>query len=74
MKYVTTAFLLAAAQGTAQSMTDLGTLGGNYSYANLVSADGSVVVGFSYDSSSQGRAFRWTSAGGMTDLGTLGGN
>ncbi len=26
-------------------MTDLGTLGGNFSYANAVSADGSVVVG-----------------------------
>ncbi len=74
MKYVTTAFLLAAAQGTAQSMTDLGTLGGNYSYANLVSADGSVVVGYAETSIGDGRAFRWTSAGGMTDLGTLGGN
>ena len=74
MKYVTTAFLLAAAHGTAQSMTDLGTLGGNYTYPYAVSADGSVIVGHSGNSGNQGRAFRWTAAGGMTDLGTLGGN
>ncbi|MFZ9980018.1 MAG: hypothetical protein ACO3HN_08725, partial [Opitutales bacterium] len=73
MKYVTTAFLLAAAHGTAQSMTDLGTLGGNYTYPYAVSADGSVIVGNSGNSGNQGRAFRWTAAGGMTDLGTLGG-
>jgi probable HAF family extracellular repeat protein len=73
MKYVTTAFLLAAACCTAQSMTDLGSLGGNYSYPYAVSADGSVIVGHSDNSSNQGRAFRWTS-GGMTDLGTLGGD
>ncbi len=73
MKYVTTAFLLAAAHGTAQSMTDLGSLGGDYTYPFAVSADGSVIVGQSDNSSNQGRAFRWTT-GGMTNLGTLGGN
>ena len=51
---------------------DLGTLGGNSSYANAVSADGSVVVGSS-NIASQSHAFRWTSAGGMVDLGTFGG-
>jgi probable HAF family extracellular repeat protein len=54
-------------------MVDLGTLGGNDSQAEAVSADGSVVVGYANNASNQGRAFRWTSAG-MVDLGTLGGN
>jgi probable HAF family extracellular repeat protein len=49
-------------------MQDLGTLGGDQSWALGVSADGSVVVGIS-----GGRAFRWTAARGMQDLGTLGG-
>ena len=53
-------------------MTNLGTLGGTYSYAQAVSADGSVVVGYSQNASSQNNAFRW-SAGVMTNLGTLGG-
>ena len=73
MKYLTTAFLLAAAQGAAQPLTDLGTLpGGTYADAKAVSADGSVIVGFS-DSPAGNRAFRWTSAG-MSSLGTLPGH
>jgi len=73
MKYLKTAFLLAAATSAhAQSLTGLGTLaGGNYSEALGVSAGGSVVVGYS-TSASGDRAFRWTSAG-MADLGTLAG-
>jgi len=69
MKYLKTAFLLAAATSAqAQSFSDLGTLAGSsVSEAWGVSADGSVVVG-----ASGNRAFRWTSAG-MVDLGTLGG-
>jgi probable HAF family extracellular repeat protein len=54
-------------------MQDLGTLGGDYSEAWGVSADGSVVVGWSYNTAGDGRAFRWTASGGMQDLGTLGG-
>ena len=54
-------------------MSDLGTLGGTYSRAYGVSADGSVVVG---DGATVGdlaaHAFRW-SGGTMSDLGTLGG-
>ena len=57
------------------TMTDLGTLGGNYSYAYDVSDDGMVVVGEAYVSTnSEWRAYRWTPANGMEDLGTLGGN
>ncbi len=57
------------------TMTDLGTLGGDYSYAYDVSDDGMVVVGEAYvATNSEWRAFRWTPANGMQDLGTLGGN
>lgn len=54
-------------------MQDLGTLGGQSSNARSVSADGSVVVGYSLDSAGQFRAMHWTAATGMQDLGTLGG-
>ncbi len=53
-------------------VVDLGTLGdpSSLSWANDVSADGEVVVGWAENSSYQPRAFRW--AGGvMQDLGTL---
>ncbi len=39
------------------------------SYANAVSADGSVVVGWDYGSGARYHAFRWTSDGGMQVLG-----
>jgi probable HAF family extracellular repeat protein len=48
-------------------MQDLGTLGGDWSYAYGVSADGSVVVGGAENAAGQFRAFRWT-ASGMEDL------
>jgi len=55
-------------------MVDLGTLGGTFSSAADVSADGEVVVGQSYKAGDTVfHAFRWTQ-GTMTDLGTLGGN
>jgi probable HAF family extracellular repeat protein len=49
-------------------MQDLGTLGGDRSWALGVSADGSVVVGWAENAEGQPRAFRWTAAGGMEDL------
>jgi probable HAF family extracellular repeat protein len=55
-------------------MQDLGTLGGYYSEAYGVSADGAVVVGWAENAAGQRRAFRWTASGGMQDLGTLGGD
>jgi probable HAF family extracellular repeat protein len=58
----------------AGGMQDLGTLGGSWSTAYGVSADGSVVVGRAANAAGQWRAFRWTAAGGMQDLGTLGGD
>jgi len=55
-------------------LRNLGTFGGSFSGAVDVSADGSVVVGWAYNTAGNGRAFRWTASGGMQDLGTLGGN
>jgi probable HAF family extracellular repeat protein len=65
---------LIATTGWSQSITWLGTLGGSESVALGVSADGTVVVGWSYNAAGQRRAFRWTASGGMRDLGTLGGD
>jgi len=59
---------LIATASWSQSLTWLGTLGGNQSEAYGVSADGSVVVGWAYNAAGQKRAFRWTAAGGMEDL------
>src|SRR5450432_1019582 len=52
-------------------MTDLGTLGGDSSYA-LGLNDSSEVVGYSYlaDNTTY-HAFTWTASGGMVDLGSL---
>jgi probable HAF family extracellular repeat protein len=53
-------------------MQDLGTLvPGGASYAYGVSADGSVVVGWTQNDSNKRRAFRWTAQGGMQDLNQL---
>ena len=69
--FLTVAAVCVSIHGRAQSLTDLGTLGGNSSVTYGVSADGSVVVGYSFTGSDY-RAFRW-SGGVMTNLGTLGG-
>jgi probable HAF family extracellular repeat protein len=68
--YYERAFRWTASDG----MQALGTLGGNRSEAYGVSADGRVVVGWSFNAAGQRRAFRWTASDGMQDLGTLGGD
>jgi probable HAF family extracellular repeat protein len=76
-KALTSAWVLAllATVAWSQSITWLGTLpGGSSSEAWGVSADGAVVVGWSYNAAGYNRAFRWTVDGGMQDLGTLGGS
>jgi len=57
---------VALAQGSFQGLGDLP--GGRGSHAGAVSADGSVVVGFSYDIAATPHAFRWTQANGMHAL------
>ena len=54
-------------------MTDLGTLGGSYSYARDINDLGQV-VGWSYLDPSGIHAFLWDEEEGMTDLSTLGGS
>ena len=65
---------VAAALSWSQSLIWLGTLGGDYSAATAVSADGKVVVGVAKNTAGQERAFRWTESDGMKDLGTFGGS
>ena len=68
---------LASVPASAQPvppLQDLGTLGGTYSVATAISADGAAVAGHANITGNSGtHAFRWTAAGGMQDLGTLGG-
>ena len=73
--------ILTAVLGTSPAFADLATFQGlghlpggfvSASGASAVSADGSVVVGYSYSGSGQ-EAFRWTQSAGMVGMGDLGG-
>ena len=66
---------IITAKLNAQSLTWLGTLGGNTSSASDVSDDGSVVAGVAQDSGGLNKAFVWQRiTGKLTGLGTFGGN
>lgn len=68
------ALTICAGQFAVAAMTDLGTLGGNDSYALGISANGSIIVGEAdISGSSYHHAFKYTGTT-ITDLGTLGGN
>lgn len=56
------------------SLTDLGTLGGGYSYAWDINDAGQVTGEAETNTAGAMHAFIWTAGGGMTDLGTLGGS
>lgn len=61
--------LVLASFARAATLTDLGTLGGDFSTANALNNAGQV-VGYSYTAAGSERAFLWQS-GVITDLGTL---
>lgn len=70
--------LLAVLTGQARAAgsfvaVDLGTLGGQHSFAHAISDNGQVVGG-SYTTDGSFHAFSWTQSGGMVDLGTFGGS
>jgi probable HAF family extracellular repeat protein len=54
-------------------LENLGALGSGNTLASLLSADGSVVSGYSINSDGWEEAYVWTEADGMVGLGTLGG-
>jgi probable HAF family extracellular repeat protein len=58
---------------SSTGMTDVGTLGGNFSEALAINASGQVVGYSDIAGDATFHAFLWTSAGGMQDLGTLDG-
>lgn len=63
---------IGASAGTPLSAADLGTLGGDSSWASALDDTGEV-VGMSVTASGENHPFYWTQKGGMIDLGTLGG-
>lgn len=65
--------LKTVSSATTFTQLDLGTLGGQRSYASAIS-DRDVVIGWSETAEGATHAFRWSAAEGMIDLGTLPGD
>lgn len=53
---------------TDGGVQNLGTLGGDNSFAYDVSGSGNTIVGYAERTDGSGSAFRWTASGGMEDL------
>jgi probable HAF family extracellular repeat protein len=51
-------------------LQNLGNLGTNNSGANAISSNGSIIVGYSYNTSNDPYAFRWVNGIGMEQIGT----
>ncbi|MEN3001685.1 MAG: dockerin type I domain-containing protein [Armatimonadota bacterium] len=60
--------------GSAYVGTYVGDLGGGRGFANALTPNGQVIVGWSANRANQERAFRWVAGHGMEELGTLGGS
>jgi probable HAF family extracellular repeat protein len=56
--------MVHAMRWEAEKVTDLGTLGGNYSYAEAIN-DAGAIVGFSVNSAGVNRATLWNGSGGI---------
>ena len=56
----------------ANGLVDIGTLGGDFSWASHLNSSG-LVTGYSKTPSGDDHAIAWTEDGGLIDLGTLGG-
>jgi probable HAF family extracellular repeat protein len=52
-------------------LTDIGTLGGDFSWASDINSSG-LVAGYSNIAGGDERAIAWSADGGLIDLGTLG--
>ncbi len=62
-----------ASADTGPAATNLGTLGGGTSQANMITDNGLIVGGATIDDNGDGHAVVWGAGHHLTDLGTLGG-
>jgi probable HAF family extracellular repeat protein len=68
--YITVNVNQDAFRWSESGMINLGTLGGNSSGAAAISHNGNIITGYSYTSSNDPYAFRWTEGAGMINIGT----
>ena len=73
LSFVLLAGTALATPALADDFPAFGPIGGTYNSVTALSADGTVVVGYSSLGAGVTHAIRWTAEGGPVDLGTLGG-